>query len=214
MICSNGWKAHLIIGEPKKLSHSLVQMNFYSIFIVMNKKIPHVSVDIEANGPIIGKNSMISFGMVIVEQGLKRTFYREIKPISDSFIPEALAVSGFTHEQTKQFMDPLQAMQEASQWLFENIEARPIFWADNPAFDFPWMNYYFLTFISKNPFGHSARRIGDLAAGIELDTRYQWKFLRKGSGVKHTHNALDDATGNAYALLQLFNRMEVLLKAQ
>jgi DNA polymerase III epsilon subunit-like protein len=178
----------------------------------MNKSIPHVVVDIEANGGIIGKNSMISFAAVIVEQGLKRTFYREIKPISDSYTPEALAVTGFTHEQTKKFMDPMIAMQEFDQWLYENIDGRPIFWSDNNGFDAAWINYYFLSFTSKNPFGHSSRRIGDFAAGIELDLKYQWKWLRKKSGFKHTHNALDDAKGNAFALLQLFIRMEELAK--
>lgn len=176
----------------------------------MNNTIPHISIDIEANGPLIGTHSMISFGAVIVEPGLNRTFYREIAPISDKYIPEALGVTGFTHEQTKKFMHPQDAMNEFAEWLVENVNGRPIFWADNNGFDASWINYYFLSYVGKNPFGHSSRRIGDLAAGIELDLRYQWKHLRKGSGVKHTHNALDDAKGNAYALLQLFKRIDSL----
>ena len=53
-------------------------------------------VDIEADGPIPGDYSMICFGAVVVEPSLSRTFYRQLRPISDCWIPEALAVSGFT----------------------------------------------------------------------------------------------------------------------
>ena len=34
-----------------------------------------IMVDIEADGPIPGVYSMISFGAVVVELGLERTFY-------------------------------------------------------------------------------------------------------------------------------------------
>ena len=50
-------------------------------------------VDVEADGPIPGKYSMVSFGAVLVEPGLGRTFYGRTRPISDAFLPEALAVS-------------------------------------------------------------------------------------------------------------------------
>jgi len=54
----------------------------------------------------------------------------------------------------------------------------------------------------KNPFGFSARRIGDLYAGMKQDMfkGSEWKRMR---GTPHTHNALDDAMGNAQALLQM-----------
>ncbi len=60
---------------------------------------PYVMVDIESDGPIPGDYSMICFGAVIVEPALNRTFYGKLKPISDQFFPDALAVSGFTREE-------------------------------------------------------------------------------------------------------------------
>lgn len=57
---------------------------------------PYIMVDIEADGPIPGDYSMICFGAIIVEPELSRTFYGKLKPISEAFIPDALAVSGFT----------------------------------------------------------------------------------------------------------------------
>ena len=49
-----------------------------------------IMVDIEADGPIPGDYSMVSFGAVVVEPGLERTFYGELRPISEKFVPEVL----------------------------------------------------------------------------------------------------------------------------
>lgn len=160
----------------------------------------HVSVDIEADGQLIGKHSMISFGAVIVEEGLSRTFYREIRPIGLEWVPEALAVSGFTRSETMKFDFPKKAMEEFEVWLFNNISGKPILWADNNGFDASWINWYFLTFIGSNPFGWSSRRIGDVYCGMTKNVRDKWKHLRK---TKHEHNALGDAMGNAEALLEM-----------
>jgi hypothetical protein len=51
---------------------------------------PHVMVDIEADGPIPGDDSMISLGAVVVEPGLSRTFKTRLRPISVRWVPEAM----------------------------------------------------------------------------------------------------------------------------
>ena len=66
----------------------------------------YVMVDVEADGPIPGDYSMVCFGAVLVKEGLDQTFYGRLKPISDKWIPEALAISGFTREETLAFDDP------------------------------------------------------------------------------------------------------------
>lgn len=171
-----------------------------------NRRSKHVSVDIECDGNIIGRHSMISVGLRIVEPGLERGFYKEIKPITEEHVPEALAISGFTRTETLAFMEPDKAMKEIATWLAENIKGRPIFWADNPGFDFSWLHYYFLTFADTDPFGFSSRRIGDFICGVERDIRFNWKHLRK---TVHDHNALSDATGNAEVLLHYFDRENI-----
>src|SRR5688572_31712892 len=60
----------------------------------------YIMVDIESDGPIPGDYSMISFGAVLVNEQLDKTFYGKLKPISEKYIPEALAVSGFPGEET------------------------------------------------------------------------------------------------------------------
>lgn len=156
-----------------------------------------VVVDVEADGPCPGLYSMISFGAVCVGDPAK-TFYAELRPESDQWIPEALAVSGFSREQTLKFPIAYYAMEEFDEWLKENFgDKRPIFVSDNLAFDWQFINYYFHDHLGHNPFGFSGRRIGDLFAGFEKSVFTKWKHYRK---TKHTHNPVDDAMGNVEVL--------------
>ncbi len=161
---------------------------------------PYVMVDIESDGPIPGDYSMVCFGAVIAEPELNRTFYGQLKPISDRFIPEALAVSGFSREECQSFDDPQQVMQQFRDWLASNSSGRLIFVSDNNGFDWQFINWYFHHFLGENPFGHSSTNLGSLYKGMQKDTFVNFKHLRK---TRHTHHPVDDARGNAEALLQM-----------
>ncbi len=80
-------------------------------------------VDVESDGPIPGDYSVVCLGAVVVDQALGRTFYARLRPISEKWLPEALAVSGFTREQTMQFDPPLQALEAFRDWLRPNKTA-------------------------------------------------------------------------------------------
>lgn len=71
----------------------------------------YVMVDVESDGSIPGDYSMVCFGAIIVEPTLEKTFYGQLNPISEQWIPEALAVSGFSREDTLQFEGPATVMQ-------------------------------------------------------------------------------------------------------
>ena len=157
-------------------------------------------VDVEADGPIPGDFSMISFGAIIVEPELNRTFYGQLQPISENFVPEALAVSGFSREECLKFEEPQQVMQKFHAWLAENCQSRMMFISDNNGFDWQFINWYFHHFLGKNPFGFSSTNLGSLYKGLQKDTFKNFKHLRK---TKHTHHPVDDARGNAEALLQM-----------
>ena len=88
----------------------------------------YVMVDIEADGPIPGDYSMVCFGAVIVEPGLNRTFYGKLKPISEQWVPQALAVSGFTRDEVLGFDDPRAVMEQFRSWLGENEEVQLDVW--------------------------------------------------------------------------------------
>lgn len=157
-------------------------------------------IDVEADGELPGINSMVCFGAIIVEPSLKHTFYGKTAPISKIFKEDVLAISGFTRKEHEKFDDPERVMRDFYSWVIQNSLGHPIFITDNPAFDFAYMNYYFHVYCGKNPFGFSARRIGDLYCGMVMDTRAKWKHLRITS---HTHNPVDDAKGNAEVLLKM-----------
>ena len=92
-------------------------------------------VDVEADGPIPGDYSMISVGAVLVNEALNTTFYAQIKPISEQYVPQALAVSGHTREQTLLFDDPKVAMTNFKNWIETHCKDRPIFISDNNGFE-------------------------------------------------------------------------------
>lgn len=126
-------------------------------------------VDVESDGQIIGRHSMVCFGVVKLTPELDKTFYGQTKPILSEYVPSALAVSDFSREEHEKFPDPFITMDNFAKWLKEHI-------------------------------GWSSRRIGDLYCGMMKDTWASWKKLREA---KHTHNPVDDAMGNAEALLKI-----------
>ncbi|QDU81273.1 DNA polymerase III subunit epsilon [Polystyrenella longa] len=168
-----------------------------------------IMVDVEADGPIPGDYSMISFGAVVVESTLKRTFYGQLRPISEGWVPEALAVSGFTREETLEFDEPTKVMESFRVWLGENSEKKPIFIADNNGFDWQFINWYFHHFMGDNPFGFSSMNLGSLYKGIVRDMRKNFKHMRV---TKHTHHPVDDAVGNAEAMLKIIERYELNIR--
>lgn len=163
----------------------------------------YIVVDVESDGPIIGTHSMVCFGAVVVELSLSKTFYGQTHPISTKFNSEALAISGFSREEHKEFEHPRTTMEKFKLWLKENSKGRPVLISDNNGYDASWINWYFHRYLGENPFGWSSRRIGDMFCGFYNDPFYKWKKHRKTS---HTHHPVDDAKGNAEALLYLQSR--------
>ena len=159
-----------------------------------------IMVDVESDGPIPGDYSMICVGAIVVEPELNRTFYGRLRPISDRFVPEALAVSGFTREQALAFDEPKVVMTALREWLQSLGQGRPMFISDNNGFDWQFINWYFHHFLGENPFGHSSANLGSLYKGMQKDMFVNFKHLRKTA---HTHNPVDDARGNAEALLEM-----------
>jgi hypothetical protein len=169
----------------------------------------YVMVDIEADGPIPSDYSMVCFGAVIVEAALDRTFYGKLAPISEKWVPEALRVSGFTREETLRFADPAAEMARFDAWLRDTAPERPIFISDNNGFDWQFINWYFHHFLGRNPFGFSSTNLGSLYKGLMQDTFVNFKHLRR---TRHSHNPLDDAMGNAEALLHMKQTLGLKIK--
>lgn len=174
----------------------------------------YVSIDIEADGPIPGDYSMLSIGAVVVEPTLTKTFYREMSPITNNYNPESVKYCGFTRDQTLGFDNPLHVMHDFRRWINKMSEThngnkKPMFIADNAGFDWLFVCWYFHHFLGENPFGYSCTSLTSLYKGIQKDTSKSFKHLRK---TKHSHNALDDATGNAEAILTIIDKYDLKIK--
>ena len=164
----------------------------------------YVMVDVETDGPIPADYSMICLGAVVVDENLDKRFYGQLKPISEQWIPDALKISGFSRNQTQQFDDPKDVMEKFSAWVKVSCTGTPLFISDNNGFDWQFVNYYFHHFLGNNPFGFSSTNLGSLYKGLVKDTSKNFKHLRNTA---HTHDPLDDAVGNAEALLHMISKM-------
>ena len=174
----------------------------------------YISVDVEADGPIPGPYSMISFGAAVAgirsSDGFNATdpatatFYRELRPISDEYVPEALAVSGLDRSAlVRDGADPAAAMAEFSAWAVATAgQARPVVVAYPACYDWMFLYWYLIRFTGESPFGHSGC--------LDMKTLYATKAdVPLGAAVKgrmpkhllsrrpHTHHALDDAIEQA-----------------
>lgn len=156
-----------------------------------------VMVDVESDGPIPGDYSMISFGAVLASDTM-RFFYGRLIPISDTWQPEALAVSGHTREECfkEPFFDARIVMLDFKDWLRREVKGRPMFISDNNGFDWQFINWYFWHFTGGNPFGFSSTNLGSLYKGYARNMFENFKHLRR---TKHDHNPVNDAKGNVEA---------------
>ena len=166
----------------------------------------YIMIDVEADGHIPGDYSLVSIGAVVVEPSLTKTFYGKLAPISDQWIPEALAVSKVSREEHLTYDDPTAVMEAFAEWIAANSKERPMFISDNNGFDWMFVCWYFWHFLGRNPFGHSSTNLGSLYKGINRSVFDNFKHLRK---TKHTHHPVDDARGNAEALLHMQQNMRL-----
>jgi hypothetical protein len=152
-------------------------------------------VDCEATGPCPGIGELTEFGAVHCTT--RQTFHGvlfESEP--DPEQPTHSIITGREFDQAEVFA-------AFEHWIKSLSDGPHGMISDNPAYDFQWINYGFHHTLGRNPFGHSARRIGDFYAGLMGDwfKSKGWKRLRV---TPHDHNPVNDAMGNVEALDRLF----------
>lgn len=182
----------------------------------------YFSADVETDGPIPGPFSMLSFGLVYAGSfdGKKfhrpadyaATFYRELRPISKEFQPEALRVNGLDRDRLcVEGASPESAMVEASNWIRGIAgEGRPVLVAYPLSFDWAWLYWYFISFSSHgSPFNHSQcfdiKTAFAIKASVPIVEAGRSKLLQSlRPERKHSHHALDDAIEQAEVFANIF----------
>jgi DNA polymerase III epsilon subunit-like protein len=176
----------------------------------------YISVDVETSGPNPSSYALLSIGACLVADP-ELSFYVELKPTTDDFVSEAMAVHHLSLEAlTERGLPPREAMTRFAAWLGEVVPdaSQPIFVAFNAPFDWMFVNDYFHRYLGMNPFGHSALDLKALYMGL---TGAPWRQLGFKALAREfladrqlTHHALEDAQEQA----QLFNVLLERMKAR
>ena len=178
----------------------------------------YVVVDIEADGPVPGLYSMLSFGAVaMTKDGEQGTFYKKVTALPGAVQHPATMQWWETQpvawqEATTNAEDPSLVMDEFCNWL-SDLGKNPVFVAHPVAFDYAFISWYLWKFAGKNPF------VNEKGASITLDLtsyisgKYSQSLTKsmrsnlaewmKNGMPEHSHNALDDAKGFAVILINI-----------
>lgn len=165
----------------------------------------YVSTDIEADGPIPGPHSMLSFASAAYrgDKTLIGTFEANLTLLPDArgdpktmawwqTQPEAWAAC------RANLREPAAVMPEYVAWL-KSLPGKPVFVAYPAAYDFMFVYWYLMRFAGESPFSHSALDIKTYAMallGIEYRASVKRNMPAKWfDDLPHTHIALDDAKG-------------------
>ena len=163
----------------------------------------YVSTDVEADGPIPGPHSMLSFASAAYQpdKRLVDTFTANLETLPGARAdpatmnwwnqhPEAWAAARTDLEQ------PEQAMHRYLAWL-KTLPSRPVFVGYPASFDFLFVYWYLIRFTGESPFSFSALDIKTYAMAL-LKSEYRESVKRNMptrwfDSRPHRHIALDDA---------------------
>ncbi|MBI2118376.1 MAG: 3'-5' exoribonuclease [Elusimicrobia bacterium] len=170
----------------------------------MSKKLEiYVSTDVEADGPIPGVNSMLSFGSAayLADKTLVSTFSANLETLPDA-VENPKTMEWWRSQPEawnacrQNLQPPEKAMKSYLLWL-KSLPGHPVFVGYPAAYDFLFVYWYLIRFTGESPFSHSALDIKTLAM-ILLKSDYR-KVTKKNmpkewfDSLPHTHCALDDA---------------------
>jgi len=182
----------------------------------------YFSVDVETDGPIPGPFSMLSMALVYAGRfdgmrfqrpdNLDCAFYRELRPISNDFQPEALEINRLDRDKlVREGIPPEVAMADAARWVREVAgDGEPVLVAYPLSFDWSWLYWYFVRFVPEgSPFNHSRafdiKTAFAVKAGIPVAEAGRSNLAPELRGsATHTHHALDDAREQAEIFANLF----------
>jgi hypothetical protein len=165
--------------------------------------------DVESTGPHFSQHNMYEFASVPITSsgdllgGMKFEValrnHRHYNPTLQ-FLKSDLNITPATLRERKHQLAPDVAMSLFDRFISDRLKesgcVKPVFIADNLAFDWGFIHEYFLSTIGMNPFGHAGRNIPDLSLAL-YGKRDTWEKFRTEN---HTHDSLDDTRGNSGAL--------------
>lgn len=183
----------------------------------------YVSTDIEADGPIPGPHSMLSFASAAFTADGKQvgTFSANLATLNGAAgeektmawwrtQPEAWAACRVDPRELGEVMPAYVA------WL-KALPGKPVFVGYPAAYDFLFVYWYLIRFAGESPFSHSALDVKTFAM-VLLGKEYRESSKRNMPAewfgdVPHTHVALDDAIGQGVLFCNMLAQRNRLLAA-
>ena len=163
----------------------------------------YVSTDIETDGGMPGRNSMLSFGSAAytVPKKLISTFSANLELLPTA-TPDPKTMKWWETQPVaweacrKDLKHPAQAMKEYVEWL-KSLPGKVIFVGAPTGFDFTFIYWYLQTFTNESPFGYAAIDLRSYVMGVQhcLYNKSGKRHMpsRWFDDLPHTHIALDDA---------------------
>jgi len=188
---------------------------------IRDPKTVYFCVDIEASGPVPSLFNMVSIGGVEVRLEGDRhvrgdTFYYELQPVADGFVPEAMAIHGISEAHLRAHGTPAkEVMAGIADWVRAHVGPgeRPLFVGHNAPFDWMYVAWYFAWAGMENPFGYNALDTKALMMGrhprpwkqCNKETLLELHPQLKAPRPEDVHNALADAEFQADILIALLD---------
>lgn len=176
----------------------------------------YVSVDIEATGPIPGPYSMTSIGAAAYlvdgtfvdsfEVNLDELPFATMDPLTQKFWDENPTAWEIGRKNT---VPPKEGMAKFAAWVC-SLPGKPVMCAYPLGFDFTFVYWYFVFFLSSSPFSFSGMDMKTYAMAL-LKTPYRETVKRnfpaellKQTANAHPHVALADAIEQGEMMVNLF----------
>jgi len=161
-----------------------------------------ISVDVETTGSQAGLHSMYQIGACLVSDVI-RTFTARLVPISRHYEMAALTAVGMRLDEVMELGEPASVvMRRFHDWV-RHTPGGPdkVFVGFNAAFDWKFVDWYFLHYVGENPFGFAPLDIKALVMGALGCDWFDTKMSRLPPEVRPdrplTHDGLDDAVQQA-----------------
>lgn len=189
----------------------------------------YVSIDIEADGPIPGANSMLNFGAAAFDLGADNplvpiaTWEANLKPLEWAE-PDPGTMAWWRKKPeawnyvTKEPGDPDEVMPMFCDWL-RQLPGNPVM-VTYPSYDFMWLHWYIMRFGAlKSPFSFSSLDIKTLAMVALGHDSFKGTSKRLMSKRRkewfadqppHDHTGLSDAIGQGMLFVHIMQELQTV----
>lgn len=174
------------------------------------------SLDIEADGPIPLRNSMLSFACVAFSDDgrVLDKFERNLNPLPEATQDQRTMEEFWAKEQeawnycTSNTVDPESGMRDFVDWVKSMPEGQRVAVCMPSGFDYMFIYVYLMAFAGESPFSFSCIDMKTYVAASRKQAyrnsgKRSWPARWFDKDLPHTHKAIDDAMEQGLSFLKM-----------